>query len=364
MIASSLSQSIQCQLAFRFLAGFFGSGPLALGGACVGDIWSPKERTYTFPVFSNAAIMGPLVGPVVGGYIGAKTNSSWRKTEWTDIGAAGVVLILVVLTQRETYAPVLLSWKAKQLRRLTGDTRYVSEAVIDRKPFRTRLGTVIARPFTLTFTEPILILTGLWMIMIWILMFILLRGYTSIFGDTYNTSEGVTGLCFVGLDVGLIISSSTVPLIYLCLRSHFHRPTVQNLAPEYRLWYGLISAPCIPLSLLWMGYTARPENSIWSPLAASVVLGYGMLGTFTSCCEYIGQCYGKNTGFALSWNTFARYIIAGIIVEASPHIWRGLGVQYTMTMLAIICALLVPIPYVFYCWGPWFRARGREALSP
>ena len=364
MTGSSLSQSVQCQLVFRCLAGFFGSGPLALGGACIGDIWSPKERTYTFPIFANASIMGPILGPVVGGYIGARTHSSWRRTEWADIGAAGVVLILVTFTQRETYAPVLLHWKAKQLRRLTGDTRYVSEVVASRKSNLSRLGTVIARPFSLTLSEPILLLNGLWMIMVWILMFILLRGYTFIFSSTYGTSEGVTGLCFVGLATGLLISSCTVPLIYICLRSHFHRPTVENLAPEYRLWYALISTPFIPLSLFWMGYTANPETTIWSPIAASVVLGYGMLGTFTSCCEYIGQCYGKNTGFALCWNTFARYIIAGIIVEASPHIWRGVGVQYTMTTLACVSAVLVPIPYVFYCWGPRFRARSREALSP
>ena len=364
MTASSLSQSVQCQLAFRFLAGFFGSGPLALGGACIGDIWSPKERTLTFPVFANAAIMGPILGPVVGGYIGTKTNASWRRTEWTDIAVAGVVLILVLLTQRETYAPVLLHWKTKQLQRLTGDPRYVSDAVVDRKSNLSRLGTVIAKPFTLTFTEPILLLNGLWMIMVWILMFILLKGYNYIFSDIYHTSEGVTGLCFVGLAVGLLISSCTVPLIYLCLRSRFHRPQVDNVAPEHRLWYGLVAAPFVPASLLWMGFTAKPEISIWSPLMASVVLGYGMLGVFTSCCEYIGQCFGKNTGFALSWNTFARYIIAGLIVEASPHIWSGLGVQYTMTALACISAALVPIPYVFYCWGPWFRAKSRGALSP
>ena len=365
MTASSLSPSVQCELAFRFLAGFFGSGPLALGGACIGDLWSPQERTYTFPVFSNAALMGPILGPVVGGYIGAKTHSSWRRTEWTDIGAAGVVLILVIFTQRETYAPVLLHWKAKQLQRLTGDTRYTSSHSLSRAPNLTRLRTIITRPFTLTFTEPILLLNGLWMIMVWILMFTLLRGYHYVFGATYHTSETVTGLCFLGLVTGLLFASATVPLIYLCLRSHFHRPGVSNLRPESRLWYALISTPVIPVSLLWMGFTARSDGStsIWSPLAASVVLGYGMLGTFTSCCEYIGQCFGPNTGFALSWNTWARYTIAGIMVEASPHMWRGLGVQYTLTMLACVCAVLVPIPYVFYCWGPAFRARSRMALK-
>ena len=28
------------------------------------------ERVYAFPIFANAAFMGPIFGPVVGGFIG------------------------------------------------------------------------------------------------------------------------------------------------------------------------------------------------------------------------------------------------------------------------------------------------------
>lgn len=55
IMASSLSPNIGFQLTFRFLAGFFGSAPLTCGGASIGDLWSPVERIYTFPVFANAA---------------------------------------------------------------------------------------------------------------------------------------------------------------------------------------------------------------------------------------------------------------------------------------------------------------------
>lgn len=55
VMASSLSPNIGFQLSFRFAAGFFGSAPLTCGGASIGDLWSPMERIYTFPVFANAA---------------------------------------------------------------------------------------------------------------------------------------------------------------------------------------------------------------------------------------------------------------------------------------------------------------------
>lgn len=33
------------------------------------------ERVYAFPVFANAAFMGPIFGPVVGGFIGTPVSS-------------------------------------------------------------------------------------------------------------------------------------------------------------------------------------------------------------------------------------------------------------------------------------------------
>jgi len=122
IMASALAPNIGAQLAFRFLAGFFGSTPLTCAGGSLSDIWSPIERTYTFPVFANAAFTGPVVGPVIGGYI-AQHLDTWRWTEWITLIMSGLVLFLVIFFLPETYPPVLLKWKAKHLRAITGDER-------------------------------------------------------------------------------------------------------------------------------------------------------------------------------------------------------------------------------------------------
>jgi len=122
IMASALAPNIGAQLAFRFLAGFFGSTPLTCAGGSLSDIWSPIERTYTFPVFANAAFTGPVVGPVIGGYI-AQHLDTWRWTEWITLIMSGLVLFLVIFFLPETYPPVLLKWKAKHLRAITGDGR-------------------------------------------------------------------------------------------------------------------------------------------------------------------------------------------------------------------------------------------------
>lgn len=62
IMASALAPNIATQLVFRFLAGFFGSTPLTWAGGSVADMWDPLERVIAFPVFANAAFMGPIFG--------------------------------------------------------------------------------------------------------------------------------------------------------------------------------------------------------------------------------------------------------------------------------------------------------------
>lgn len=62
VMASALSPNFGAQVVFRFFAGFFGATPLAVAGGTIADIWNPVERTLSFPVFANAAFMGPILG--------------------------------------------------------------------------------------------------------------------------------------------------------------------------------------------------------------------------------------------------------------------------------------------------------------
>lgn len=85
IMASGLAPNIGAQLAFRFLAGFFGSTPLTCAGGSLSDIWGPLERVYMFPVFANAAFLGPILGPVAGGYIvSSSVLNSWRWVSTTS----------------------------------------------------------------------------------------------------------------------------------------------------------------------------------------------------------------------------------------------------------------------------------------
>lgn len=354
IMASGLAPNIGAQLAFRFIAGCFAATPLTCAGGSISDLWGPMERvcricprsplilkfkpislrvgmtlltsiivkTYAFPVFANAAFMGPIFGPIVGGFIGESSRVSWRWTEWITLIISGLVLFLVIMFQPETYAPILLKWKAARLRQLTGDDRYKGEVEIREETFVRRLGRALYRPFLLTFSEPIIILIALYLTVIYIILFTFLNGYTFIFTETYGFTEGITGLSFIGIGMGLCLASALTPLVYTWAKKDLSKIQAQGgnrLSPEFRLLFAMFGAPAVPISMLWMAWTAYPSISFWSPLGASVLFGYGILCVFISSYQYIIDSYESYAASALASVTLIRYVAAGGMVSKFPR---------------------------------------------
>ncbi|KAL8946076.1 MAG: hypothetical protein Q9222_007478 [Ikaeria aurantiellina] len=365
VMASALAPNIGAQLVFRFIAGFFGSTPLTCAGGSISDLWSPMERVYAFPVFANAAFIGPIFGPVVGGFIGESNLVSWRWTEWVTLIISGLILASIIFLQPETYAPILLKWKAAHLRKLTGDERYRAEVEIRDESFSLRLKRALYRPFILTFQEPVIMLLALYLTVIYIILFTFLNGYTFIFTETYGFSQGITGLSFVGIGIGLCVASLIVPFMYRYAKREVADIKARGgdrLPPEFRLWFAMLGAPAIPISLFWMGWTARPSVSYWSPLIASVLFGYGILCVFISSYQYIIDSYEGYSASALASVTLIRYVAAGGSIEYAIPFYKNMGVAWTLTILGAISALCVPLPYLFYRYGPRIRKRSKYAV--
>jgi MFS family permease len=367
IMASGLAPNIGAQLAFRFLAGFFGSTPLTCAGGSIADLWTPMERVFAFPIFANAAFIGPVLGPIIGGFIAQSTVVSWRWTEWTTLLMSGLVLGLVFFFQPETYPPTLLKWKAQHMRAVMGDDRYVSEIEIIGDTFGKRLSVALYRPFLLTFREPVVMIVALYLTVIYIVLFTFLDGYEYIFGRIHGTSEGITGLCFLGIAVGLCGASALVPLIYHWAKRDLKKIQEQGgtrLPPEFRLWFAMLGgAPAIPISLFWMGWTSYSSISIWSPLLASVLFGYGILCVFISSYQYIIDSYELYAASALTSVTLIRYMVSGGMVVVGIPFYENMGVHWTLTIMGCISALLAPMPYLFFKYGKQIRKKSTYAIA-
>lgn len=256
IMASALAPNIGAQLSFRFLAGLFGCPPLTCSGGTVADVWTPLEKSISYPLYSLGAFGGPLLGPVVAAYIGP-SSLSWRWTEWLTLVMAGFMMIIVLLFMPETYTPILLTWKARHLRRILNDSRYRSILEVENTGIFRRMLIGFKRQRQLITREPVVLFIALYLSIVWTVLFTFFDGYTYIFEDTYHISQGLTNIIWVAMYVGIILGEIMIfPVYYSLKRDLRDLDKGEKIRPEARLLYAMFCAPAIPVSLFWMAWTS------------------------------------------------------------------------------------------------------------
>ncbi|KAB8226978.1 MFS transporter [Aspergillus alliaceus] len=361
VMGSGLSTNTGAKLAFRFLAGVCGCPPLTCAGGSVADIWDSKEKTLAFPVYAILSYGGAILAPVIASYMGSG-SISYRWTDWIVLIMAGLVLSLIVLVQPETYGPLLLRWKSKHLRQLTGDPRYLSKLDLDQTPLLSRIRRACVRQFTLPIREPIVLVLSLYLTVLYVVLFAFFVGYADIFTDVHGMSQGLTNVVWVAIHRKRGLKGDREVSEMGNETNVSEKPS--TIQPEDRLWYAMMGAPAMTLSLFWMGWTDYPSISVWSPIVGSAFFGFGSICIFISSYMYIIDTYEVYAASALGFMTSSRYCVAGGMTVVGVPFYHNMGVHWTLTILGIISAILTPVPYILWKFGPvvrgWSRLFKRE----
>ncbi|CAI6046649.1 unnamed protein product [Clonostachys chloroleuca] len=362
VLGSALTPTFSGQVVCRYFVGLSASATLTINGASVNDQFRPVKRAFVFPIVAWANVSAPVIAPIAGGWIVSNPKLGWRWTEWVTLMISGAAFIIALLFLPETYFPCLLDWKAKELRRITGDKRYSSEHS-RRASFWKQLWQTLPLPATFFRTEPVIIVLGLYLILLYILLFTFLSGFDYIFKETYGLSSGIQGSCFASIAAGSTAFAFVTPGLYSWARWHTEFVRGAPLKPEFRLWPAIATAPLLPISLFWLGWSNYPSISKWSGLGACFVFGVVLTATYVSSYEYITDSYGDHSAIALASITMARYLGAGGMVMAARPMYEGIGVHWTMTLLGCIAVLLAPAPLLFWLYGPKLRKKSPYAMT-
>ena len=386
VLGAALAPNFGGRLACRFFMGWFASATLTINGASVKDQFRSVKRAFVFPVLAWANVAGkryldgfytdlpnrkadrsrsiaPMIAPVACGWIVQNSNLGWRWTEWITLIISGPAVLLAFCFLPETYLPLLLDWKAAGLRRATGDKRYVSHHA-ESGTFKERLKKGVTMPLKFFFTEPVIAVLGVYLILLYVLLFTFLSGFDYIFKDTYGLSTGMTGSCFGAIAAGATAFTLLAPGLYSAARHKTEHVRGASVSPEFRLWPAIVAGPLLPISLFWLGWGNYSSISIWCSLGACFLFGAVTIAIYVSSYEYITDSYGEHSAMALSSITFLRYMIAGGMVMASRPMYSGLGVHWTMTLLGCIAVILAPAPFVFWRLGPRIRKKSPYAENP
>lgn len=246
-----------------------------------------------------------MIGPLVGGFL--YEAGGWRWLYWIQLIISGVVYAVLVLTVPETYAPTILQRRAERLRKETGDESYVTEQDLERRPLGETLRICLVRPLQLLFGELIVLLISLYMSVLYGLLYMFFVAYPIVFQEGKGYSAGITGLMFIPLAVGVVMSAFCSPFVnkhYLKLSAaHGGKPP-----PEVRLVPMMISCWAIPIGLFIFAWSSYPRLSWVGPCLAGWPVGFGFIFLYNSANNYLVDSYQRHAASALAAKTFLRSI--------------------------------------------------------
>lgn len=216
-VPTALATNISALLGLRFLAGFMGSPSLATGGASIAEMFTPTRGAYGMALWGLFCICGPTLGPLIGGF--AVEARDWTWVFFIVFWISSFTLLILFFLLPETSAANILHRRASRLRKLTGNMKLVCEADIAsnerRMTVKEMLMNTLVRPFTVTFTEPIVLALNLYSAFIYGLLYMWFESFPIVFMEIYGFGLGTSGLMFLGILIGAIL---TLPGYFWWLR--------------------------------------------------------------------------------------------------------------------------------------------------
>ncbi|KAI7337383.1 MFS general substrate transporter [Hortaea werneckii] len=357
VIPCAVATNMETILVTRFFGAFCAAAMISNAPGTVNDIVDDEHRALAFSIWSVGPMNGPVLGPVVGGFV--YQYLGWRWTNWVVIIAASVAWIVVGLVQ-ETYAPAILRKRAEKKRKETGDERWWSR-YDDREDLIPLLKVNLSRPFSMTVTEPILIFWDVYIALVYGVLYLCFVAYPIIFSDMRGWSPGLSGLAFCGIGVGSMIVICCEPLIRKMINAHKADPESEtgDPPPEAMVSVVCIAAVLIPIGEIWFAWSGTPDVPWIVPILAGVPFGMGNCAVFIYASNYLVYSYDIYAASALAGNAVLRSIMGATMPLAGAAMYATLGARWAGTLLAILEAICIPIPFVFYRYGWKIRQKSK-----
>ncbi|KAJ4358009.1 uncharacterized protein N0V89_002588 [Didymosphaeria variabile] len=340
-----LAPNLATFLLFRTLTGFFGSPCLATGAGTVTDIFALDQILVYVCIWSSFGILGPIFGPIIGGYVAPVKGWSW--TIWIFTWLCALVLLVMFFFLPETSGANILHNRAKRLRRLTGNKRFRSQSEIDATNYTMQDHLmVLARAFTLTFTEPIVLLMDFYTGLLYGVLFIWFESFPIVFGEIYGFDVGEQGLVFLGIFVGSFI---TAPLVILWLRVRIvPRVSSPTFKPEMLLPPAFAGCLAFPVCLFWYGWSARPSIHWIMPIIGTSFFGIGIVTLFNSVFNYLAMSYPSESASIFAGNALFRAAFGASFPLFARTFFRKLGIGAGNSLLGGIATCFIPVTFVLY----------------
>ena len=261
----------------------------------------------------------------------------------------------------ESYPPVLLLNKARALRISTGNWALHAKHEEWDPTFAQLAVKFGVRPFQMILT-PICFLVALYASFVYGILYGNLAAFPIEFEEERGWNELVGSLPFLGLLIGIIVAGGA----NILNQKFYNKRWIANdrkPVPEARLPPMMVGSIFFTAGLFIFGWTSDKRIPWIAPVISTVLLGFGFFTIFQSALNYLIDTFQRYAASAIAANTFLRSVFALAFPLFVDPMYRKLGIGWASSVFGFFSALLIPIPYLFYVYGPTLRARGKYSTN-
>ncbi|CVK88880.1 related to mfs-multidrug-resistance transporter [Fusarium mangiferae] len=348
-------------IVLRFFAGSFGSSPLSNAGGVIADMFEARDRGLATALFAMAPFLGPTLGPIAGGFLGE--SEGWRWVMGMTSIFTGVVWIVNSLVIPETYGPYLLRRRAAVLSKRSGKV-YISKTDVGRPrtTIVTQFKTAILRPWVLLIKEPIVLLTSLYMAIIYGTLYLCFAAFPIVFQQGRGWSPGIGGLAFTGIAVGMLFAV-TGTILDNKRYARAAEAAGGHAPPEARLPPSLVGSILIPAGLFWFAWTNGKDVHWTVSIIGSAFFACGLVSVFLSLLNYLIDSYVIFSASVLASNSVLRSLFGAAFPLFTTYMYKNLGIHWASSVPAFLAVACIPFPFLFYKYGETIRMKCEYAAE-
>jgi len=285
------------------------------------------------------------------------SSLGWRWTEYLTGIIQAVILFIGILFIDESYPPLLLVYKARQLRQETGNWALHAEFEEWDMTFDQVARKFLLRPIQILCT-PICFLLTLYASFCYGILYMQLGAIPIIFHQVRRWEPVPAALPFLSIIIGAALGCGVN--IYNQFRYNKAYYAAGNRAvPEMRLPPMMLGSFLFCGSQFLIGWTAESDITWVAPCIGLGMLGMGFFTIFQAALNYLVDTFQLYAASAIGANTFLRSCFAGALPLVVGPLYNILGVAAGSSITGGFAAILIPVPFAFYVYGEKLRAASR-----
>ncbi|PWN91771.1 MFS general substrate transporter [Acaromyces ingoldii] len=364
-LGACLAPNIELLLIFRLLGGICGSSALNNVASSIVDMTRVRNRLRYNVAYRLVSFGGPTLGPLVATFITEEVGWRWNLRTLPIFSA--VVLALYAFTVPESHRATLL----RRQRRRRGEKEFGEDGKqMPSLSISQRYAIALKRPFVFMFTEPVIIIVGLYTALLYGLLYGTLAAFPVVWQEIRGRSPEYASLTYLSILGGFTLGA----LIIGCFLQdwQFKRAYDEHrYVPETRIGPATWAGFAVPLGLFLFAWTA-PYDALVGPVDvhyiipcfALIIFAFGMQVVFNSWLSYAADSYGASSASAMAACTFSRSLLGAAFPLFMSDVINKTSVQATFTFLGCLSLILSFGSIAFVRYGHMLRAKSRFATDP